>query len=135
VEGIPRKGAPVIRLPEYEGNAFTIQALVLSDGTSPVGQFLDALSRSDRTKLDVLFERLGDHGKITNPEKFKKLTDTEDIWEFKSSQIRILCFFVPGRLVLLAHALNKKQNKHRKADIEIAEGRRRWYLSQQEKRR
>lgn len=120
------------RPPEYAGKFFTIEALVLADGSCPVGEFLDALGSADRTKLDVLFERLGDHRTIFNKEKFRKLEDTEEIWEFKSFQIRILCFFAPGGLVLLAHALIKKQDKHRKSDIKIAEDRRRWYFSQQE---
>lgn len=117
------------RKPEYAGNFFTIQALELADGSCPVGEFLDALTAGDRTKMDVLFERLGDHGRISNREKFRKLADTEEIWEFKSYQIRVLCFFAPSRLVVLAHAVRKKQDRHRKADIEIAEQRRRWYLS------
>ena len=123
------------RKPEYEGNSRIIQVLELADGSCPVGEFLDGLGPSDRRKLDVLFERLGDHGEIKNREKCKKLTGTEEIWEFKSHQVRILWFYAPGKLVLLAHALNKKQDKHKKSDIEIAEDRRRWYLSQQEGRR
>src|SRR5690606_1190728 len=97
----------------------------------PVGEFLDGLDASDRRKLDVLFEMLGDHGRISNREKFRKLADTEEIWEFKSFQIRLLCFFAPGKLVLLTHAVIKKKDKHKKSDIEIAQERRRWYLSQQ----
>lgn len=119
------------REPEYEGNFFTIRALELADGSCPVGEFLDRLGASDRRKLDVLFEMLGDHGRISNREKFRKLADTEQIWEFKSFQIRLLCFFAPGKLVLLAHEVIKKKDKHKKPDVKIAEERRQWYLSQQ----
>lgn len=120
------------RQPEYEGIFFKIQSLVLADGSCPAGSFLDGLDPRERSKLDVLFERLGDHRTISNKEKFRKITDSANIWEFKSFQIRILCFFAPGKIVLLAHALRKKRDKHRSADIAIAEERRRWYLSRQE---
>ncbi|MEW5931147.1 MAG: type II toxin-antitoxin system RelE/ParE family toxin [Gemmatimonadota bacterium] len=101
----------------------------LADGSCPVGEFLDGLPDADRKKLDVQFERLGEHGKITNPEKFRKLTDSEGIFEFKSFQIRILCFFARDKTVFLAHAIHKKKDKHSAADIGLAEERRRWFLS------
>lgn len=118
------------RAPEYAGRMFTIECLELADGSCPVGDFLDALEPGDRRKLDVLFEMLGDHGRIANPTKFKKLLDREDLWEFKSFQIRILCFYTPDRRVILAHALVKKQDRHGRADLERAERRRRWYFEQ-----
>lgn len=114
---------------EFTGRFYTIRCLELADGSCPVGDFLDALGEADSKKLDVLFERLGEHGKISNKEKFRKLTDSEAIFEFKSFQIRILCFFGPDKTVLLAHALIKKKDKHSAADIGLAEDRRRWYLS------
>ena len=54
------------RPPEFDGPQFAIQALTLANGTCPAGEFLDALDSSDRRKLDVLFERLGTSGKISN---------------------------------------------------------------------
>jgi hypothetical protein len=119
----------VARGAEFVGRFYSIVAMDLADGSCPVGDFLDGLSAGDRRKLDVLFERLGDHGRITNPEKFRKLADSEGIFEFKSFQIRILCFFGRDRTVQLAHALVKKKDRHSPADIGIAEWRRRWYHS------
>lgn len=117
------------RPPEFEGPHFTIQALTLADGTCPSGDFLDALDSSGRRKLDVLFERLGSFGKISNVEKFKKVEGSADIWEFKSSQIRVFCFFAPGRRVMLALGVRKKKNKHRRQDIERAEAYRQRFLA------
>jgi transcriptional regulator with XRE-family HTH domain len=68
------------RGPEYVGIKFTIQCLALADGSEPVGEFLDALDARDRRKLDVLFEMLGDLGRISNDTKFKKLAGREEIW-------------------------------------------------------
>ncbi|HEX2078406.1 MAG TPA: type II toxin-antitoxin system RelE/ParE family toxin [Longimicrobium sp.] len=118
------------RAPEYAGLKFTIQAMELADGSSPVGEFLDGLDARDRRKLDVLFEMLGELGRISNDTKFKKLSDREEIWEFKSFQVRIYCFFTPDRHVMLAHAVIKKQDRHNRADLEKAEERRRWFFDQ-----
>lgn len=109
------------RPPEFEGVFFTIQALTLPDGTCPAGEFLDSLAAADRRKLDVLFERLGNHGKIQNREKFKKIDGSDSIWEFKSFQIRIFCFFAPKRRVMLAYGVRKKKDKHNREDIKRAE--------------
>lgn len=117
------------RTPEFDGPRFAIHALTLADGTCPAGDFLDALDPRDRRKLDVLFERFGNAGKISNVEKFKKIEGSEEIWEFKSFQIRILCFFAPRRRVILAFGLRKKKNKHKPKDIDRAEAYREWFLA------
>lgn len=109
------------RPPEYEGIRFRIACLELADGSCPAGEFLDGLDESDRRKLDTLFERLGDHGKISNKEQFKKLEGSQGIFEFKRHQIRLLCFYAPGGHLILAFGLRKKKDKHAPADIERAE--------------
>lgn len=118
------------RPPEFEGTHYTIQCLDLGDGTCPAGDFLDSLDGSDRRKLDVLFERLGNTGKIWNKEKFKKLEGSDKIWEFKSFQIRIPCFFGPNKKVILAFGLRKKKDKYNADEIQRAERYRDWYLGQ-----
>ena len=109
------------RKPEFEGTAFAIQALELPDGSCPAGEFLDSLDASDRTKLDVLFEVLGCTGRISNKEKFKKLEGTKSLWEFKSFQIRIPCFFTSNKRVMLCFGLVKKKDKYRPEEIKRAE--------------
>ena len=119
------------RPPEFEGPHFTIQALALADGTCPAGDFLDALDSNDRRKLDVLFERLADIGKISNVEKFKEVEGSDDVWEFKSIQIRLFCFVAPRRRVMLAFGVRKKRNKHRREDIDRAEAYRQQFLARE----
>ena len=82
---------------------------------------MDGLESSDRQKLDVLFEYLGNHGRLSNREKFKKVENSAGIWEFKSFQIRILCFFAPGKRVMLALGVIKKRDKLSSSDVQRAE--------------
>lgn len=72
--------------------------------------------------MQVLFERLADHGRIRNNEQFKKLGDRQGhaIWEFKSYQLRFLGAFTPGGRFLVALGLRKKKNKLRSADLDRA---------------
>lgn len=76
--------------------------------------------KEQAAKVQVLFERLAEHGRINNREQFKKLEDRQGhaIWEFKRGQIRFLGRFVPGRQFLVAHGLKKQQDKLRPADLD-----------------
>jgi len=90
---------------------------------SPGEQFYDGdgLDDGDRAKLNKLFETLGDQGKISNEQKFKKIDDTE-FFEFKSFQIRMPCFFVRGQLVVITHGFFKKKDKTPSGEIDRANG-------------
>jgi hypothetical protein len=50
-------------------------------------------------------------------EKFKKIEGTVDLFEFKSFQIRIPCFFVPGGRILLTLGLIKQADRLRQREI------------------
>ncbi|MGA2774168.1 MAG: type II toxin-antitoxin system RelE/ParE family toxin [Bryobacteraceae bacterium] len=103
----------------YSGTQFAIVYAVCLDDKSPGEVFYDGLKDADKAKLNKLFERLGDHGKILNEEKFKKIDDT--FFEFKSFQIRMPCFFHRGRLVIITHGFRKKTEKIPPAEIKRAE--------------
>lgn len=104
----------------YNGTRLSIHYLCTDDGVCPVEQFLQTLPREDVQKLDVLFQYLGDHGKIANREKFKKLEGTDGIFEFKSHQLRLLCFFTDDKRVIVCRALVKKRDRHNEADLDFA---------------
>lgn len=106
----------------YVGAHKSIELYVEPDGSCPVETFLDALSSSDRRKVDALFEKMGEHGRISNEQKFKKLEGSKEIWEFKSFQIRLLCFHVPGKRLIVCRGVVKKRDKHTASDIGFAEG-------------
>jgi hypothetical protein len=116
------------RPPEFAGQFYSIISLELADGSCPAGDFLDDLPESDRRKMDLLFEKLGCSGRINNKEKFKKLEDSDHIWAFKSFQIRMPCFFAPGKLVLLEFGLFKKRDKYSPQEVQRAEQYRKWYF-------
>ena len=103
----------------YEGRRKVIAYAVRSDDSSPGLDFYEGLDRRDKAKLNALFQTLGDHGEIRNKEKFKKIEETE-FFEFKSFQIRMPCFFLPGNLVIITHGFWKKKDKANPAEIERA---------------
>lgn len=100
--------------------------MVRSNGSCPAGDFLDGLTRSQRTKLDVIFQLLGDSGDIRSRTQFRKLRDTDDIFEVKSGQIRLLCFYASGALIL-AFGIRKKSAKLPRKDIRRAENMKRQF--------
>ena len=102
--------------------------MVRPSGQCPAGRFLDRLADPERTKVDVIFQRLGDHGQLRNTTKFKKVGT--DIWAIKSGQIRIFCFWGPGRQLILAFGIRKKSNRHRTKDIARANDMRTEFLNQ-----
>jgi len=104
----------------YSGYQFTIAYAVCLDQSKPAEEFYDSLADPDKAKLNKLFERLGDHGRISNEEKFKKI-ENSDFFEFKSFQIRMPCFFLPGKLVVITHGFWKKGDKIPPAEVKRAE--------------
>ena len=78
--------------------------------------------------MDVIFQRLGDHGQLRNATKFKKVG--AKIWAIKSGQIRIFCFWSPGGHLILAFGLRKKSNRHRPKDIARATSMRTEFVNQ-----
>lgn len=118
-----------MRPPEYEGRKLAISCMVRPSGQCPAGRFLDELTDAERSGVDVIFQRLGDHGQLRNTTKFKKMGGT-DIWEIKSGQIRIFCFWHPGGHLILAFGLRKKSNRHRPKDIARATSMRTEFLNQ-----
>jgi phage-related protein len=64
---------------------------------------------------------LADAGKLWNERKFKHLEGSEQIFEFKVDDGRVLCFFFIGQRVILTHGFSKKSAKTPKGEIERAE--------------
>jgi len=110
----------VVRPVAYSGERFTVAYARCLDQTAPGEEFYDELDDTNKAKLNKLFEFLGNHGKISNKEKFKKIEGTE-FYEFKSFQIRMPCFFSRGQLVIITHGFVKKGDKIPPAQIKRAE--------------
>lgn len=93
----------------YAGALFTVAFAVCRDGSVPALDFYNGLGEGDQAKMNTLFRYLGDHGRIANREKFKKVE--EELWEFKSHQIRMPCAFSEDRTVVISHGFRKKGDK------------------------
>lgn len=113
---------------EYQGSKLSIELLVQKSGACPTRDFLEELSASDRRKVDHLFQMMAEKGKITNREKFKKVEGSENIFEFKSFQIRLLCFFALGGRLVICHSAKKKKDGLSTSDIRFAEECRRSFM-------
>jgi hypothetical protein len=62
----------------------------------------------------------GEKGRISNREHFKKIEETE-FFEFKSFQIRMPCYYLPGRLMVITHGFIKKTGPIPQSELDIAE--------------
>jgi phage-related protein len=99
-------------------------------GVSPVEEFLDSLNDKQAAKITWVLRIVRDYEKISK-EYFKKLVDTDDIWEirikFGRDIFRILCFFDDGKIVVLTNGFIKKSQKTPSSEIKLAEKRKKEY--------
>jgi phage-related protein len=116
----PSSKHPLTRL-VYGGAVLRIEFYVASNGAIPAEEWLEQLSLACQQKFAALFARMGDTGKIWNERKFKHLTETDQIFEFKVEADRILCFFFVGRRLILTHGFKKAGDKAPKGEIARAE--------------
>jgi len=112
----------------YSGDKWSIRALADSHRCW-AQEYISTLQPSDRKRLVSLLSRTVDHGPPRNREKFKKLEG--EIFEFKSYQDRLLCFFDGRNVLIVTHGYRKKSNKAPKSEIERAAALRAAYLETQ----
>ena len=100
-------------------------------GKCPVEEFLDSLSSKEAQKVTWVLKLIEELPRVPS-HYFKKLVNTEDIWEvrviFGKKIFRILSFWDGPKLIILAHAFQKKTEKTPKQAIQIAEARKSDYL-------
>lgn len=107
-----------------QGVKIVIDAVASESGDSQPVQFLRDLNKDKKTKawaarLFAYFQMLGDEGRITNKEIFKKLNDV--VWEFRAGAARMLGGYLPGGIFLLTNGFRKKSQKTPQKQITIAE--------------
>jgi phage-related protein len=105
----------------YDGAVLSIEFYVTPGGTAPAEEWLEHLPLGSQQKFAALFVRMGDMGKIWNERKFKHLTGTDQIFEFKVEADRVLCFFFVGKRLILTHGFRKTGDKTPKEEIARAE--------------
>ncbi len=101
----------------YRGRCFTISGITVK-GICLVQEFIEGLNEPDKQKVLALLQRSADNGPPKNKEKFNHLKDK--IFEFKSYQMRLLCFFATDKVILLTHGFIKKKDKTPREEIERA---------------
>ncbi len=106
-------------------------------GKCPVEEFLDSLSSKEAQKVTWVLKLIEELPKVPS-HYFKKLVNTEDIWEVRviwdKNIFRILGFWDGPKLVVLTHAFQKKTQKTPKRAIQIAEARKNDYLQRRLKK-
>ncbi len=105
-----------------------------TDGKSPVEEFIESLDTETRDKFIVKQQLLQDFGpRLRHPH-----TDhlVEGIFELrfkgKEGQIRVLFFFFSGKRIIFTNGFVKKTQKAPRKEIEIAQERRKDFLTSKE---
>ncbi|MFK0732559.1 MAG: type II toxin-antitoxin system RelE/ParE family toxin [Gloeotrichia echinulata GP01] len=98
----------------------------------PVEEFIDSLSGKQAQKVLWVLRLIQELDKVPN-QYFKKLVNTDDIWEVRvqvgNNAFRLLGFFDDDNLVILTNGFVKKTQKTPSQQIELAEQRKRDYLN------
>ncbi len=68
----------------YQGKFFRMEFYLDELGKCPAEVWLESQSSGKQQKFAALFAWLADHGKIWNERKFKHLTGSDQVFEFKS---------------------------------------------------
>lgn len=107
------------------------------NGDCPVQDFLDSLDAKEAQKVVWTLRLIEELDKVAKT-YFKKLVNTDDIWEvrvsFGSNIYRIFCFFYKSNIIVLTHGIKKKSQKTPKGEIKKAENYKRDFLDQKRSR-
>jgi phage-related protein len=103
-----------------------------TSGRKPVEEFMDSLKANEAQKVVWVLKLIEDL-RFVPTEYFKKLRNTDDIWEVRArygnNTFRLLGFMDKETLVVLTNAFAKKNQKTPKSEIDLAEKRRKEYLA------
>jgi len=112
-----------------------INFYITENGESPVEAYLSSLPTKTKEKVGWTLKLIREL-EVVPRNYFKKLVNTNDIWEVRissSSNIyRILCFWDGKNLLVLNHAFQKKTQKTPRQAIKLAEKRKADYLRRKE---
>jgi phage-related protein len=101
-------------------------------GNCPIEDFLDTLSDKQFEKVGWVLRLIKEIEHIPK-EYYKKLKNTDDIWEiriqFGSNIFRLLCFNFGNKVVVLTNGFAKKTQKVPRQEIVLAEKRKRDYFN------
>jgi phage-related protein len=100
-------------------------------GNCPVEQFLDSLKGKQARKVAWVLSLIEELDYVPS-RYFKKLVNTEDLWEvridFGSDTFRLFGFFDGNLIIVLVYGLKKKSQKLPKQAIALAHERKKDYF-------
>ena len=113
----------------------TVNFYRTESGKCPVGDHLDTLSDAQAKKVAWVLKLIREIDHI--PSKYlKKLVNTNDIWEVRvdvgKDTFRLLGFFCGHDLIVLTNSFQKKSQKTPTMEIQLAEKRKKEYLSRRQ---
>ena len=101
----------------------TVEFYRLPNGDNPIEEFLDSLNGKQAQKV-LWVLRLVEELDVVPRQYFKKLADSEGIWEvriqFGNDIFRLLGFFESGTLLILTNGFAKKTQKTPPQEIALA---------------
>jgi hypothetical protein len=126
-----------------EGAHYTFQILAIGERTEggrlhcPTFEFFSEAAKKepdDLGRMSALLDIVAERGPIRNTQKFRRITDSDKIFEFKTSGgLRLFCFFDEGRVILCTNGLIKDAQKPPKGEIETAEDWKKRYFDAQKR--
>ena len=118
------------RVELWNGTAFTVYSLELSNGSRPIRDFIQDLEREDQRKLFPFIKRVAEHGPPgNNPEKSRAVEGETNLYELKSFKVRIMYFYAGEGIIVLTHGFMKHSGPPVGNEIERAKRIREEYLS------
>jgi phage-related protein len=104
-------------------------------GKCPVRDHLDTLTDTQAKKVTWVLKLIREMDRVPS-RYFKKLINTDDIWEVRidagKDTFRLLGFFCGLGLIILTNAFQKKSQKTPIMEIQLAEKRKKEYLSRRQ---
>jgi phage-related protein len=101
-------------------------------GKCPIEEHLDSLSDTQVAKITWVLKLIRETQNVSS-KYFKKLVNTNDIWEVRVSVgnniFRLLGFIQNQELIILTNSFQKKSQKTPQKEIKLAEKRKKDYLS------
>lgn len=93
----------------WQGEKFVIEWYYDANDKSQALEYFKSLTISRKKKLTSLLITMASAGKIFNKEKFRH--EDDQIYAFKPTPDRFLCFFFTGSKIIITNAFEKKTQK------------------------
>jgi len=114
----------------------TILFYITPSGANPVQEFLDELADKQVEKVLWVLRLIKEMDRVPSS-YFKKLVNTDDIWEVRiaisGNIFRVLGFMDQNSFVILTNGFHKKSQETPRSEIDLAENRKKDYLTRRKK--